>query len=461
MVLLFALAVAVVAVAAAVVAVGGGGGGGARRSPSGGVFSPSSLRIMASSPMTKQGSGIFRMQRSQSGLVLMQRREQTRSREFPTTENSEAVEARGYLAMECQALAHIFCNKLMVLLIFVPLGLSAGKLELNSAWIFTFNFLAIVPLAGILGASTEAMASHTGQMIGGLLNATFGNAVEMIMCIQAVKAGLIQVVQGNLLGSVLSNILLVLGMAIFGAGMRFRNRQFNAVGAAANMTCQVVASISICLPTLYGEMAGAGSEQILMISRICSVFLCFVYFFFLFFQLITHANLFVDEGEEEEEGAEASLSVAGSATLLLLCTLVVAACSEELVDSIEGVSTNFGLPKAFIGVILLPIVGNAAEHATAVTSAYKGKLDLAIGVAVGSSTQIALFVVPVAVLAGWAYGTPMSLNFRLFDTACQMLSVFLVSQVLQHGNTNWLHGAMLVTTYCLIAIMTWFIPEST
>mmetsp|Transcript_50849 Transcript_50849/g.95111 ORF Transcript_50849/g.95111 Transcript_50849/m.95111 type:complete len:420 (-) Transcript_50849:99-1358(-) len=410
------------------------------------------------------GMGLMRMQRSQSGLVLMQRKEQTRPASGPVSpsrrEASEVIQHGSYLARECHALAHIFCNPLMLLLIFVPLGLSAGRLELNSAYTFSFNFLAIVPLAGVLGAATEAMASHTGQMIGGLLNATFGNAVEMIMCIQAVKAGLIEVVQGNLLGSVLSNILLVLGMAIFGAGLKFRSRQFNAVGAAANMTCQVVASISVCLPTLYGEMAGAGSEQILMISRICSMFLCVVYFFFLFFQLVTHANLFVDE-EGEEEGEEATLSVCGSATLLLLCTLVVAASSEELVDSIEGVSTDFGLPKAFIGVILLPIVGNAAEHATAVTSAYKGKLDLAIGVAVGSSTQIALFVVPAAVLAGWAYGTPMSLNFRLFDTACQMLSVFLVSQVLQHGNTNWLHGAMLVTTYCLIAIMTWFIPEST
>lgn len=141
--------------------------------------------------------------------------------------------------------------------------------------------------------------------------------------------------------------------------------------------------------------------------------------------------------------------------------VTVKSCSENLVDSIEGVSTKFGLPKAFIGVILLPIVGNAAEHATAVTSAYRGKLDLAIGVSVGSSTQIALFVVPVAVLSGWYFGTPMSLNFRLFDMACQMLSVFLVSQVTQHGNTNWLHGAMLVTTYVLIAIMTWFIPERT
>lgn len=354
----------------------------------------------------------------------------------------------------------------MLLLIFVPLGIFAPKMELNDCFIFCFNFLAIVPLAGVLGASTESLAVHTGQMIGGLLNATFGNAVEMIMCIQAVKAGLIQVVQGNLLGSVLSNMLLVLGMAIFAAGTKFQNLKFNAEGAAANMTCQIVASISICFPTLYAGVSGTHTEDILMISRISALALSLTYFMFLYFQLITHASLFEDEAADAEAEAEPGeeesfLSLPGSCILLMSCTLVVASCSEGLVDSIEGVSTDFGLPKAFIGVILLPIVGNAAEHATAVTSAYKGKLDLAIGVAVGSSTQIALFVVPVAVLAGWAYDTPMGLNFRMFDTACQMLSVFLVSQVLQHGLTNWLHGAMLMTTYFLIAIMSWFIPEST
>jgi len=366
------------------------------------------------------------------------------------------------IVQDRQALSQIFCNKLAMLLLFVPFGLAAERIGMNSALCFSCNFLAIVPLASVLGAATEAMAHHTGQMIGGLLNATFGNAVEMIMCIQAIRAGLVQVVQGNMLGSVLSNLLLVLGMAIFGAGTKFRMQKFNAEGAAANMTCQVVASISICLPTLYGQVVGTGAnseKEILMISRLCSCGLCLVYFLFLYFQLFTHASLFVDEGgEEEEEGTP--LSLTGSTILLTVCTLVVAGCSEGLVDSIEGVSTNWGLPKAFIGVILLPIVGNAAEHATAVTSAYKGKLDLAIGVAVGSSTQIALFVVPVAVLAGWIYDTPMSLNFRMFDTACQLLSVFLVSQVLQHGRTNWLHGAMLITTYVLIAIMTCFINES-
>merc|ERR1712217_371702 len=232
-------------------------------------------------------------------------------------------------------------------------------------------------------------------------------------------------------------------------------------GAAANMTCQVVASISICLLTMFRGVTGATDEQVLLLSRICSVFLALVYFFFLFFQLNTHAYLFEDaegEGEEEEE-PEPILSAAGSTILLALTTLVVAACSESLVDSIEDVSENYGLPKAFIGVILLPIVGNAAEHATAVTSAMRGMMDLALGVAVGSSTQIALFVVPCAVLWGWIFDEPMSLNFRQFDTACQMLSVFLVGQVLQHGNTNWLHGAMLMTTYLLVAIITWFIPE--
>merc|ERR1719253_1151549 len=153
------------------------------------------------------------------------------------------------------------------------------------------------------------------------------------------------------------------------------------------------------------------------------------------------------------------MTVGVSVTLLAGSTLVVAACSECLVESIEGVSEKFGLSQAFIGVILLPIVGNACEHSTAVTCAYKGMMDLALGVAVGSSTQIALFVVPVAVIFGWYYDEPMTLNFRQFDSCCMMLAVFLTSQVLQHGNANWLHGAMLMTTYLLIAIICWFIPE--
>lgn len=362
-----------------------------------------------------------------------------------------------FCRQQFRLLGDMFFQWLNVLLIFVPIGMGVRYARCNDAIVFSANFLAIIPLASMLGNFTEALSYHTGQLIGGLLNATFGNAVEMIICIQSVKLGLIRVVQGNLLGSVLSNLLLVLGMAIFASGLIRKDSHFNSQGAAANMSCLLVASISVCLPTVFRTVHGSSDEEVLLISRICSCFLILVYGLFLFFMLKTHSDLFVDEGDQDED--EECLSAPLATLLLAFCTLVVAACSQNVVGSIEGVSENYGLPKAFIGVILLPIVGNAAEHATAVGCAYKGMMDLALGVAVGSSTQIALFVVPWAVLFGWIYDQPMDLNFRLFDTVCQMLSVFLVSQVLQHGNTNWLHGAMLMVVYFIIATATWFIQE--
>lgn len=357
---------------------------------------------------------------------------------------------------EFEGLKGIFLQKINVLLVFVPIGIMSPTLGWDSGMVFAFNFLGIIPLASVLGSATEALAVHTGQLVGGLLNATFGNAVEMIMCAQAIKAGLIRVVQGNLLGSVLSNLLLVLGMALFGAGWKFKDLAFNAQGAQANMVCQVVASISLVLPTMFRLSPDTTDYEVLELSRYCSIFLIATYALFLYFQLGTHAEFFQDEGAEEEE---AEISVSTAVILLGSCTLIVAASSEFLVDSIEDVSENYGLPKAFIGIILLPIVGNAAEHVTAVSCAMRGMMDLALGVAVGSSTQVSLFVVPFAVLTGWATNQPMTLQFRTFDTACFILSVFLVQSVLLNGHTNWLHGIMLLTTYLLIAGIVWFIPE--
>jgi Ca2+:H+ antiporter len=372
------------------------------------------------------------------------------------TNDGEAEPPLSWSDVQREALSDIFLQWLNLLLIFVPIGLAAKKYEMSSAVIFGCNFFAIIPLASLLGAATEALAVHTGQILGGLLNATFGNAVEMIMCVQAVKAGLIHVVQSNLLGSVLSNLLLVLGMAICASGLVRHKQEFNAQGAAANMTCQLVASISICLPTVFDSAVGSAHE-VLAVSRICSIFLMAVYGLFLYFMLNTHAELFQDEGGEEEE--EGGLSPTLSVILLSMSTLIVAACSECLVDSIEDVSKHYGLPKAFIGTILLPIVGNAAEHSTAVSCAYKGMMDLALGVAVGSSTQIALFVVPCAVMFGWIFDKPMDLAFQKFQMLCLLLSVFLVSQVLQHGNVNWLHGAMLIVVYLFIATQCCYIRE--
>jgi len=356
------------------------------------------------------------------------------------------------------AYADILCTWLNLLLIFVPIGLLTRLLEMNEAIVFGANFLAIIPLSSILGGATESLSFHVGQLAGGLLNATFGNAVEMIMCVQAIKVGLIEVVKGNLLGSILSNLLLVLGMAIFASGLKRKSQLFNAQGAAANMTCQLVASISVCLPTVFRTVATATEEDVLSISRVCSTFLMGVYGLFLYFMLKTHADLFQDE-DEDDEGDTPRLTFTSGLLMLGVSVLLVVGCSEGLVDSIQAVSENYGLSKAFIGVILLPIVGNAAEHATAVTCAYKGMMDLALGVAVGSSTQIALFVVPCAVMCGWWYDKPMNLQFTVFDTTCQMLTVFLVSQVLQHGDTNWLHGAMLMTVYIFIAVQTLYIRD--
>jgi len=372
-------------------------------------------------------------------------------------QRSAASSSQGYWGMQLRALREIFTDKLILTAFFlVPMGQVAVQMELGEGIIFASNFLAIIPLASLLGAATEALSTHTGQLIGGLLNATFGNAVEMIMCVQAVKAGLINVVQGNLLGSMLSNLLLVLGMAIFASGVVRKSQEFNAKGASANMSCQLVASISICLPTVFANVSGQHEEHVLEISRVCSIFLMIVYGLFLFFMLKTHADLFADDSSAEED--EGGLSPLLSTLLLFACTVLVFWCSEALVDSIEDVSETYGLSQTFIGVILMPIVGNAAEHATAVTAAYKGMMDLALGVAVGSSTQIALFVVPCAVMFGWIYDQPMNLNFTVFDTTCQMLTVFLVSQVLSHGETNWLYGAMLCTVYLFIAVQTLYIP---
>jgi len=370
--------------------------------------------------------------------------------------NNQTKVQRPYMKIQFDSLKEILFEKInATAFVLVPLGQYVKIKDMGAGPIFLANFCAIIPLASILGQSTEALSVHTGQLIGGLLNATFGNAVEMIMCVQAVKSGLISVVQGNLLGSVLSNLLLVLGMAIFASGTVRHQQTFNAKGAASNMRCQLVASISVCLPTVFAAISPTEAEEVVTISRICSMFLMLVYVMFLYFMLKTHADLFADEGDEEEE--EEGLSPLFACLLLMACTYVVFLASECLVDSIEEVSVTYGLSKAFIGVILLPIVGNAAEHSTAVTCAYKGMMDLALGVAVGSSTQIALFVVPCAVMFGWVYDQPMDLNFSIFDMVCMMLAVFLVSNVLSQGETNWLDGAMLMTVYVLIATQTLFI----
>eukprot|EP00127_Corallochytrium_limacisporum_P005413 Clim_evm25s204 gene=Clim_evmTU25s204 len=348
-------------------------------------------------------------------------------------------------------------NYVNLLLIFAPLGILSGALNWGPGLTFSLNFLAIIPEAWLLGKATEELACRTGQIVGGLLNATFGNAVEIIVSFAALLRGpkLVRVVQGSLLGSILSNLLLVMGMSFLFGGIYFPRQTFNARGAVTFSSLLTLSSVGLILPTAFSQtVAGQDEEKKLEgVSHFTALVLMLMYGLYLFFQLHTHSEMFEDEEEEEDE---AILSLWFTIFLLAAVTALVAVNSEYLVGSIEAVQQNYGLSEMFIGIILLPIVGNAAEHVTAVTVAVKDKMDLSIGVAVGSSIQIALLVVPLTVVMGWIIDVPMTLNFELFETTIMLVSVLIVTSTLNDGESNWLEGAMLVSVYSIIGVACWF-----
>ncbi|KAI9809690.1 MAG: hypothetical protein M1825_000122 [Sarcosagium campestre] len=355
--------------------------------------------------------------------------------------------------------ATLFSNYVNVLLVFVPLGIIAGLLGWNPSVIFILNFFAIIPLASLLSFATEELAAKLGQTIGGLLNATFGNAVELIVSIVALKNNEIRIVQSSMLGSILSNILLVLGCCFLIGGYGRLEQKFNMTVASTMSSLMAVASASLIIPaTLYAALRGSredSKEGILVVSRGTSIILLILYVMYLYFQLKSHASLFEEtngdsedpeaaEGPKEEE--EHILSPVAAAVALVIITIAVAVCAEFLVDSIDDIVKTANVSKTFIGLVLIPIVGNAAEHVTAVVVARKNKMDLAINVAIGSSMQIALLVTPFLVILGWIIHVDMTLRFETFETVVFFLSVLVVNYLIQDGASNYLEGAMLLGT---------------
>ncbi|KAK9479670.1 Sodium/calcium exchanger protein-domain-containing protein [Lipomyces japonicus] len=350
-----------------------------------------------------------------------------------------------------------------ILLVFVPLGIIFGAIHATSYLVFTINFLAIVPLAALLGFVTEELAKHVGQTLGGLLNATFGNAVELIVSVVALSKGEILIVQASMLGSILSNILLVLGCCFLFGGFYYEEQRFSNIVAQTMSSLMALATASLLIPaafraTINGDSGVLDEAKILGISRGSAIVLLIIYVLYLFFQLKTHARLFEDvEAEEDEEPAQ--LGVITCLVALTTITVIVSICADYLVDSIDDLVVSTGLSKTFIGLILLPIVGNAAEHVTAVMVAMKNKMELAIGVALGSSMQIALFLTPFLVILGWIMNQPMTLFFSTFETAVLFVSVFITNAQIQDGISNWLEGAMLLGTYMIIAITFLYYPS--
>ncbi|XP_070673674.1 vacuolar cation/proton exchanger 3-like isoform X2 [Malus domestica] len=352
----------------------------------------------------------------------------------------------------------VFSTKINLLMPFGPLAIVVDKLTGHHGWVFLLSLLGIIPLAERLGQ----LACYTGPTVGGLLNATFGNATELIISIYALKRGMIRVVQQSLLGSILSNMLLVLGCAFFAGGLVHSHREqvFNKATSGVNSGLLLMAVMGLLFPAVLHstrtELHYGKSE--LSLSRFTSCIMLVAYASYLFFQLRSQHNLYIpvdqsenhtEENSDDEEAPE--ISKWESIIWLSILTLVISVLSEYLVNAIEGASVAMSIPVAFISVILLPIVGNAAEHAGAVMFAMKDKLDITLGVAIGSSTQISMFGIPFCVVVGWFMGCPMDLDFQLFETATLFLTVLVVAFMLQEGTSNYFKGLMLILCYIIVA----------
>lgn len=350
---------------------------------------------------------------------------------------------------------------LFALLLFIPVSLAAHFLEWGELTVFITAGLAILPLAAWMGTATEEIAVVVGPSLGGLLNATFGNATELIIALVALNAGLIDVVKASITGSIISNLLLVMGFSMLLGGLRYKEQTFQPIVARVNAASMNLAVIAILMPTAMNYTSqGINEETLQNLSIAVAVVLILVYALTLLFSMKTHSYLY-DVGvaeTEEEEAPHAKPNMMLWVIVLLVCTLLVAIESEMLVDSLEVATSQLGLTALFTGVILVPIVGNAAEHATAVTVAMKNKMDLSLSVAVGSSMQIALFVAPVLVIAGRVLGKPMDLDFKPFELVAVVVSVLIANSISSDGKSNWLEGTLLLAAYTVLGFAFFFHP---
>ncbi|KAJ4476224.1 Calcium/proton exchanger [Lentinula aciculospora] len=350
----------------------------------------------------------------------------------------------------------IMASWLNLLLVCIPVSWALNfAMKDQHTLVFVFSFLAIIPLAKLLAFATDELSIRVGQTLAGLLNATLGNAVELIVAIIALVQCKLHIVQSSLIGSILSNLLLVLGMCFFAGGLRFQEQGFGAVATQLNSSLLTLSVIAVLLPAAFHMNVTTSTDSdegqdILKVSHGVALVLLFIYASYLFFQLYSHATLYTDDGvqpstpypkrkpeeanvenetgvdlernKEVEDEEIPQMSVSTTIALLIIVTVLVAVTAEWLVDSIDGLTSSGAISEEFVGIILLPIVGNAAEHVTAVTVSVKDKLTLSLGVAVGSSIQIALFVIPFIITLGWILGKPLTLLFDPYESITLFLA---------------------------------------
>lgn len=350
-------------------------------------------------------------------------------------------------------------NRLNWLLLALPVAVYAEHSG-NDAFAFAASMVAIMPLAFLMGKATEEIALRTGEAVGGLLNATFGNAVEMIIAMFALYAAsqnpeivdtMVTVTQASLIGSILGNLLLVLGLSMIWGGLKHPSQVFNSQVGHMNGSLLLLAIVAMIIPTAAHHAPGGTLAGVTTISHYTAIILLIIYALSLLFQLKTNTEDF--ESESGHHGHEKPvMTIRDAWVLLIIATGLVSWMAHTLVGSIEAAVEEYHLPELFIGVILVPFFGNAAEHFTAIIVAGKNKMDLAISIAIGSSVQIALFVAPAMILFAWFLGVPLTLEFGLLETTATFMAVLVANTTLGDNKTNWLEGAMLIACYLILAL---------
>ena len=348
----------------------------------------------------------------------------------------------------------LFAKPLNLLLIFVPIAILAEFAHWSPVIIFVTAALAVVPLSGLLGDATEELAGRTGPRIGALLNATLGNAAELIITVLALREGLFDLVRASITGSIIGNLLLVAGASLIVGGLKHGTQQFSRKDAGLNATLLILAAMVLVVPSLFSIAIEPARANIDNISIITAGVIIVLYVLSLVFGLTAkHAEPVTRHAAHVPE-----MSMRAAIILLVVSTLFIAGMSEILVSAVDPMVKQIGISELFVGVILVPIIGNVAEHVVAIEVAAKNKMDLSMGIAVGSSLQVALFVAPLLVFISLFFGRTLDLEFTSFELIALLASCFIAAHVSVDGETNWLEGVMLVGLYIIIAVAFFFVP---
>jgi Ca2+:H+ antiporter len=355
------------------------------------------------------------------------------------------------------------------LLVFIPVTLALEHAGVPAPYVFFSAALAIAPIASLIVRATEQIATRTGDAVGGLLNATFGNAPELIIAFVALKAGLLDMVRASLIGAILANILLALGVAFLLGGLRYRDQDYNPVAARVYSSMMLIAVVSLAVPSAFSRFFAPAetirSEALLNVGL--AVVLLSAYVLYLVFMLKTHPGAFAAKGGHAggHGGKKAKAerwSLPRAVGSLVGASLLAAWMSEILVGAAEGTGTALGMTQVFIGIVFVAIVGGAAESGSAIVMARKNRMDMTIGIVQGSSIQIALFVAPVLVLASYVIAPqPLELSFGHGEVGALLMAVLIGTVVAGDGRSNWYKGVQLITVYLIIALMFYFLPEVT